>query len=114
MPLNSNINRVAIMIQRQQAAVTERLATGKVTQERLAELNTSLNMDVGEYCRFQALKSFAFAAGKLTLEEAQTIYAYLGTSVEAFNRQPLTVKAVLTQIFQELLEMQVQGKLRAG
>jgi hypothetical protein len=40
----------------------------------------------------------------LSLDEAQTVYMYLGESVDTFNKQPLEVKIVLTQLFQELLK----------
>ena len=114
MPLNPNVNRVTAMIRKRNDLIAERLATGKVTQERLDSLYKSLDMDLEEFCRFQSLKSLAFAGGKLTLDEAQTIYLSLGESVESFNAQPLAVKSVLTQIFQELLEMRIRAKRRTG
>jgi hypothetical protein len=60
-------------------------------------------MELGEYAKFQELKSHAFAMGKLTQEEAQTIYGLLGETPAHFNRQSIEVKVVLTQIFKELL-----------
>ena len=114
MPLNLNINRVSTMIRQYQESISQRLANGTVTQQKLDDLSRNLNMDVGEYCRFQQLKSLAFAGGKMMLEEAQTIYVYLGESVETFNVQPVAVKAVLTKVFEELLEMQISLKRKAG
>jgi hypothetical protein len=113
MPAAQNVNRVANLIRQYEASIAERLANGKTTQQQVDKLNRILSMDVGDYCRFQALKSFAFAAGKMTLEEAQTIYAYLGNSVGTFNAQSVAIKAVLTQVFQELLEMRIREKRKA-
>ena len=69
----------------------------------LDELDRNLDMEVGEFCRFQELKSLAMLEGKLTQDEAQSVYALLGNTPEHFNGQPVAVKSVLTQIFGELL-----------
>lgn len=71
-------------------------------QKTLDELHKSLDMDFIEYVRFQELKS-VYVGTKLTLDEANTVYRYLGNSLETFNKQPLEVKVTLTQIFKELL-----------
>jgi len=42
--------------------------------------------------------------GQLTLDEAQSVYSLLGETPDHFNRQPVEVKSVLTQIFGELLQ----------
>ena len=114
MPLNPNVNRVTAMIRQQEDAIAQRLATGKTTQEQLDRLHLALNMEIGEYCRFQELKSLASVSGLLTLEEGQLIYQYLGNTVEAFNAQPLAIKVVLTKVFEELLTMRIRAKRRAG
>ena len=114
MPLNPNVNRVSTMIREYEESIAKRLANGEVTQQQVQDLHKTLNLDLGEFCRFQELKSLAFAAGKTTLDEAQTIYMHLGNSVDAFNSRPLAVKVVLTRVFQELLEMQIRLKRRAG
>jgi hypothetical protein len=61
-------------------------------------------MDISEYVKFQELKSLFCANGLLSLEEAQTIYGYLGNSVEHFNSQNVIVKSVLTKLFAEMLQ----------
>ena len=114
MTTNPNINRVSTMIQQQEAAIAQRLTTGKATQEQLDSLHLALNMELGEYCRFQELKSLACLSGLLTLEEGQLIYQYLGNTVETFNGQSLAVKVVLTKVFEELLTMQIRAKRRTG
>lgn len=113
MPLNPNINRVSVMIDQYEKNIAQRLATGKVMQEQVDQLHRTLDMELSEYCRFHQLKSIA-AGDKLTLEEAQTIYLHLGTTVETFNAQPVAVKAVLTKVFEELLSMEIGRKRRTG
>ena len=71
--------------------------------EKLAALHKAMDMDFNEYCRFQTLKS-AHVGNKLTLDEAQSIYVYLGNAPEFFNEQPLPVKYVLTEVFAALLK----------
>lgn len=97
------MNRVEAAIQRMEKHVT----SGNHTPEKLEQTSKSLDMQLDEYVRFQELKSLAFAEGKLTEDEAMTIYGYLGNSLETFNRQPVAVKAVLTKIFSELLSKRI-------
>ena len=60
-------------------------------------------MEFDEYVKFQELKSAGMLEGKMTLEEAQTVYMYLGNVPDTFNKQPFAVKAVLMQVYKELL-----------
>ena len=112
MLLDPNVNRVSVKIHQCEDTIAQRLVRGEVIQRQLDDINKALCMELGEYCRFQELKSFAVAAGTLTLEEGQTIYGFLGESVETFNSRPIAVKAVLTKVFQELLSMQIPPKRR--
>ena len=114
MPANPNVNRIAAMIRQQEEAIAQRLATSQTSQEQFDSLHLALNMELGEYCRFQELKSLACVSGLLTVEEGQLIYQYLGGTVETFNGQPLAVKVILTKVFEELLGMQVRNKRRTG
>lgn len=98
-------NRITQAIARTKQRITERLASGAVTQTKLDELNKTNDMAIDEFCKFQELKSLAFAQGKLTLEESQLVYNYLGGTPNHFNGQPLEVKVVLTQLFGELLKV---------
>jgi len=107
------MNRVSAAIERAKARIKDRLETGVITEERVAELHKSLDMDFTEFARFQELKSLAMLEGRLTQDEAQTIYALLGETPDHFNRQPVEVKSVLTQIFGELLEKSVGRRKRA-
>lgn len=101
------MNRVNAAIERARTRLESRLASGETTPEKVVELHRRLDMDAGEYCRFQELKSLAMLEGRLTQEEAQTIYGFLGNTTEHFNGQPVEVKTVLTMIFGELLERRV-------
>lgn len=97
-------NRVTAAIARRRESIAERLADGRLTESQLAKLDDDLKMDLGEFARFQTLKSHAMLEGKLTEEEAQTIYALLGETPSVFNAQPIEVKVVLTTVFSELLQ----------
>ena len=90
-------------------AIEASLADGKTTQEKMDNAHSDLDMGIEEYVRFQELKSLAVANKTLTLEEGMTIYRSLGETLEHFNRQPLHVKLVLSETFQELLEKQVKS-----
>lgn len=79
------------------------IASKNLAQSKLNEMSKSLDMPIDEYCRFQTLKS-AYIGTRLTQDEAQSIYGFLGTSNDHFNQQPLAVKWVLTEMFQLLLK----------
>ncbi len=94
-----NNNRIINAIEKMEKQV----ASKNLPPEKLAQISKDLNMGFNEYARFQELKS-TNVGGKLTLEEAMTVYSYLGVTLEDFNNQPIHVKAVLTQTFMELLK----------
>lgn len=94
------MNRILIGIERAQVQI----ASKNLSPERLAEISKKMDMELGEYCRFQTLKSVASQDGRLTLDEAQTIYGFLGNTPQTFNEQPLPVKWVLTEVFASLLK----------
>lgn len=71
--------------------------------DKASELNEKFNMSFDEHFTFQEKKSLAHANGSINLEEANTIYSYLGNTVEVFNKQPLVVKMVLTKVLFELI-----------
>lgn len=92
-------NRILAGIERAKAAI----AAKNLSPEKIADMSLKMNMELDEYCRFQTLKSAAMGT-KLTFDEAQTIYGFLGNTVETFNEQPLAVKWVLTEVFASLLK----------
>lgn len=106
------MNRVTAAIQRADERIAGFLGRGidasgrPFDASKLDGLSRNLDMDLEEFAKFQTLKS-AYMGSKLTEEEAQTIYGYLGETPDHFNGQPLPVKMVLTQIFSELLSARI-------
>lgn len=105
-------NRIIAAIERQEQRIKENTIKNNLTPERLEKCRKDLDMQFDEYCQFQTMKSAAMY-GKLTPDEAQTIYGYLGESVETFNGQSLAVKAVLTKVFAELLSAHISARQSA-
>jgi pantothenate kinase len=103
------MNRVIVAVAKMKTQIADRLAQGLVTQAKIDATHKALDMELDEYVKFQELKSLASLDGKLSLDEAQTIYGYLGNTLEHFNDQPVEVKAALTQIFKELLSARIKA-----
>tara|TARA_Y100000034_G_C6854379_1_gene388015 strand:- start:464 stop:766 length:303 start_codon:yes stop_codon:yes gene_type:complete len=98
------MNRVTEAIEKMRKQIADRIATGQTTQAQVDALHKNLDMSWGEYTIFQNHKSAAAVSGKLTLGEAQTIYAVLGEAgPDKFNQSDIATKSVLTRIFAELL-----------
>lgn len=98
------MNRIESGVARCKARLDERLEAGIIAQSDVDTLHKQLDMEIGEYVRFQELKSLASVEGTLTLDEAQTVYGFLGNTPDHFNRQPVEVKVVLTEVFAKLLK----------
>lgn len=107
-PKPGDVNRIAASVRKMEAQIKERISLMMTTKARVEATGKSLDMGLGEFARFQELKSLAVATGKLTAAEGQYVYALLGETPSVFNGQPVAVKAVLTQLFRELLEGGVQ------
>jgi len=108
------MNRVLNAIAATEKTLREQLASGKLTQDKVTRLGDVSDMSHGEWSLFQDVKSQAHAAGVLTLDEAQTIYGYLGGTPATFNRQSVSVKIVLTKLFTELLAQRARWKIDAS
>jgi len=104
------MNRIIAAIERQKIKIEENTKLKGLTQEKLAETHKNLDMPFDEFATFQEIKNLAMMHGKLSLDEAQTVYFYLGESPEHFNRQSLEVKACLTNLFAQLLSLKIAGK----
>ena len=102
------MNRVEEAIVQMKAKIAAKVAAG-LAQEKVDVTHKVLDIELDEYCQFQELKSLA-CMDKLTVEEAQLIYKCLGETPEHFNKQPVEVKAVLTQIFAKLLESRIAAR----
>lgn len=101
-------NRILAAVARMTKQVEDRIAAGLTTPAAVADLNNKLDMELDEYVKFQELKSLAFAEGKLNEAEASAVYSYLGNTPDVFNRQPIAVKSVLTQLYAELLQAKMK------
>ena len=90
------------------ARINEKMKT--VSEEKLASLNESLKTDWKDLVEYQKLQSTAFACGKLTLEEAQTLYRIYGGEVpspEKWDKMSLAEKVIGTQSADELLKIKI-------
>ena len=101
------MNRIEMGIEKMKHNIENRLKNNLVTKVDLDKLHVTLDMDFEEYVKFQEVKSLAYAEGKLTLDEANTIYNLLGTRLCTYNSQPIAVKAVLNSVFMELMKSQM-------
>lgn len=108
------MNRVLNAIAMAEKNLREQLGSGKLTQAIVTRLGEVSDMSHGEWTLFQDMKSQAHAAGILSLEEAQTIYGYLGGTPATFNRQSTSVKLTLTKLFTELLAQRARWKIDAS
>mgnify|MGYP007069471524 CR=1 FL=1 len=73
-------------------------------KSKIADLSKKLDMTIEEHVRSQELKSLAQAEGKLTWEEAGTIFNILGSTVNHFNSQNLAARFTVTNLVRELLQ----------
>ena len=74
------------------------------TQDMLDRLSTDLDLDLMDHKAYQDCKSRAHLLGKITTDEAQQMYIWLGELPETFNSQKLAVKVLVTKIIGELLQ----------
>lgn len=101
------MNRILNSIAKMKAQIENRIQKGLTTAQKVKETAKALDMEIDEYVKFQETKSLAVVQNVLTLDEGQTVYALLGNTVETFNKQPVEVKAVLTNLFKELLTLRI-------
>jgi hypothetical protein len=97
------MNRILEAVAKMRRQVEDRVVKGLTTAALVAKVRENLDMDLEAYFHLQGRKS-ALAGIALTLEETNTLYGYLGKTVEHFNRQPVEVKVVCTKLLAELLE----------
>ncbi len=93
--IHNAINRAAKLLENEDKA-------------KLADLSKKLDMTVQEHTRSQELKSLAQAEGKLTWEEANTVFNILGGTVDHFNSQSLASKFTITNLVRELLQAKLK------
>jgi hypothetical protein len=105
------MNRVLVGIEITKAKLKAMIKSKEKTKADLERTRIGLDMATDEYAMFQTLKSVASQTGLLTLDEAQSVYGFLGEVVTTFNNQPLEVKIVLTKLYSELLGNKIAGLL---
>ena len=93
------MNRVTAMIEKLQ----NKLMTDNPSLEKQETASNGLNLNFVEHTRFQEVKSLAQLQGKLSLDEANVIYRYLGPSPDTFNSQALAAKLALSLLIGELI-----------
>ncbi len=90
------------------ARINEKLKT--VPEEKRRSLEESLKTGMDDLFEYQKLQSTAFACGKLTLEEAQTLYRMYGgeaPSPQQWDKLSLAEKVVGTSTASELAKMRI-------
>lgn len=103
-------NRIKDAVDRAELRVAAKLASGEITQAKADQCRKDMDMPLDEFCKFQSLKSFAFACGKLSLEEATYVFEMLGDTPSVFNARSVAEKTVLSQLFAELLELEIRRR----
>ena len=96
------MNRILIGIEKAKKVLADKLPTLGPEMKDKVEKNATLSME--EFVLFQQEKSLASMDGRLTLEEAQTVYGYLGSTPDSFNAQPLEIRWVLLEVFTSLMK----------
>jgi hypothetical protein len=105
-------NRIMASINQAAAMIKAKVDAGELTDAQVAALHKKLDIGFDEHFLYQEVKSLAQLHGKLTHDEAVTVYAYLGGDASVFNGQGIGVKVVLTKVFKELMSWKL-GR-RAG
>lgn len=103
-------NKIVNAIARTKAKMDESIASGKLTADQVEDARQKLDLEWPDYVAFQELKSLASINGQLTLDEAMTVYNYLGEGgPDKFNRQPFEVKWVLSTLLRELAAARIKA-----
>lgn len=100
----SEANRIEAGI----ARINEKLKP--VAEAEQKKLGETLKTELKDLVEYQKLQSTAFACGKLTLEEAQTLYRIYGGEVPSpvkWDELSLAEKVIGTQTAEELLRMRI-------
>lgn len=90
------------------ARINDKLKTVSETEQK--RLSDALKTEWNDLVQYQKLQSTAFACGKLTLEEAQTLYRIYGGEVpspEKWDKLSLAEKVIGTQTAEELIKMRL-------
>lgn len=94
--LQMSSNRIATAIEKMEKTLQS------ATSSLLAELAATLMIDHREYCEWQETKSLAYTMCLINLEEAQTLWEYLGNTEQQFNKQSLGARLVIAKMMSVL------------
>lgn len=108
-------HRISRAVDQQQFMIDERLSDGRLTPERMVELDAEAAIDFDTWFRFQKEQSQAHTSQLLTLDEAQYVYAALNgetfdDSVNGGWAEGVTLaqKVVITQVMSELIAIRLR------
>lgn len=90
------------------ARIEEKLKT--VAPDKVESLSRALKTDLPDLIEYQNVQAAAFACGKLTEDEAMTLYRLYGGELplpEKFDKLSLAEKVVATQTAAELIKMRI-------
>lgn len=112
------MNRILEAIERTRAPLSEGkgLDGNPIDPQALKRLDKSLNNTLAEHFTYQQTQARAHAMGRITTEEAQTIYMALGDPPAAngwASGTDLATKVVITEVMAELLASALMRR-RAG
>ena len=103
----ATVNRITVAISRNEAKLKSMNGIG-LNGKSIDSLHESMALSFDDFFGYQNAQAAAFASGKLTFEEAQTVYAALGGESFACDwptGTSLSTKLVITQLMCELLKV---------
>lgn len=105
------MNRIQVLIETIAQAVERQVVSGVRSQEYFDERRKALAITLDEYFSLQQAKSVAQASGKLTYDEALTVYALLDGGLSRVNSLGYAQLATLSIVHSNLLQNQPIGTI---
>jgi hypothetical protein len=105
-------NRIADCITRYGERIDAQGETG-LTGKPVDHLHEDLAISMAEFVAYQNAQTRAHVEGRITTEEASTLYMALGGETyhgDWPKRTPLATKIVVTQVMHELISMEVMAE----
>lgn len=93
------MNRIDVAIATTRAIIEAK----EYSPEKIEAMSRSLDIELEEYAHYQEAKALAQAAGRITHDEALTLYAALGRGPSSFNARHLAVKAAVIRSIAEIM-----------
>lgn len=87
------------MIEKAIEDIEEALKAKSPSEEDVEKASRSLDLDIPNFCQYQALRGWGVEKKCITQEDAAIMLKYMGNIPSYFNNQPLQVKVVLTKVF---------------